>query len=181
MLAIIAVVGGACVWLGLALRRRLGWTTAIAWAGLLWTLAVIAAITLIPANGSPGIVPADAHASSCSWDLGGPAPDGFWILPGGQRLLNAVVFIPPGALLVLAAARWRAAWALVPVGFVLLAAYSGAIETTQLVLARLDRACDITDVVDNVAGAAVGVALGVVLAAVLRPWRHRVRRTRARG
>jgi len=173
MLAIIAVAGLACLLLAAALRDRVGLTTALAVAGLVWSLVVIGAITLIPANGAPGVVSASTHPNRCSWDLGGPAPDGFWIFSGGQRLLNTLVFVPPGALLVLAAARWRSAWVLVPIGFALLAAYSVGIEATQLVLARLDRACDVTDVVDNVTGAAVGVVLGVVLAAVLRPWRHR--------
>jgi hypothetical protein len=173
MLAIIAVAAVVSLLLAAALRRRLGPTTALAVAGLLWSVVVIGAITLIPANGAPGIVPAAVHPNRCSWDLGGPAPDGFWIFSGGQRLLNTALFVPPGALLVLAAARWRSAWVLVPVGFVLLAAYSVGIEVTQLVLARLDRACDVTDVVDNVTGAAIGVALGVVLAVAFRPWRHR--------
>jgi len=176
MLAIIAIAGLVCLALGVVLRRRLGTTTALALAGLLWSLVVIGAITLIPATGAPGVVSASAHPNSCSWDIGGPAPTGFWIFSGGQRLLNTLVFVPPAALLVLAAARWRSAWVLVPVGFVLLAAYSVGIEATQLVLARLDRACDVTDVVDNVTGAAVGVLLGLVLAVLFRPWRQRHRR-----
>jgi len=84
-----------------------------------------------------------------------------------------VVFVPSGVLLVLACARWRAAWLLVPLGLAGLAAYSIAIEATQLALARIDRACDVTDVIDNVTGAALGVGIGVVLALVLRPWRYR--------
>ena len=81
------------------------------------------------------------------------------------------MFIPSGVLLVLACARWKAAWVLVPIGLVLLAGYSVGIEATQLALARIDRACDVTDVIDNVTGAVLGVAIGVVLALVLRPWR----------
>ena len=87
-----------------------------------------------------------------------------------------MLFVPSGALLVLAAARWRAGWGLVPVGLVCLAAYSAAIENTQLELARIDRACDVTDIIDNVTGALLGVGLGVVLALVFRPWRRRARR-----
>jgi glycopeptide antibiotics resistance protein len=83
------------------------------------------------------------------------------------------VFVPAGILLVLAAARWRrAVWVLVPLGFLLLAGFSVAIEATQLALARIDRACDVTDVIDNVTGAAIGVGIGVLLALVLRPWRR---------
>ena len=62
---------------------------------------------------------------------------------------------------------------LVPLGLVLLAAYSVGIEWTQLELARIDRACDVTDVIDNVTGAVIGVGVGLVLALVLRPWRGR--------
>jgi hypothetical protein len=173
MLAGVALSGVVCLLVALALRGRLGWVTALAVGGLLWSLAVIATITLIPANGAPGIVPAEGRLDTCSWDIGGPAPDGFWIFSGGQRLLNTVVFVPPGALLVVAAARWRSAWVTVPLGLVLLAAYSVGIEWTQLELARIDRACDVTDVIDNVTGAVVGVLAGVLLAMILRPWRGR--------
>lgn len=172
MLLLVAASGLVCGLLAVVLQRRLGWLSAVAIAGFVWSLAVLGTITLLPANGVPGVVPAEGRQTSCSWDIGGPAPDGFWIVPGGQRLLNAVVFVPSGALLVVAAARWRrAVWVLVPVGLALLASYSIAIEATQLALARIDRACDVTDVIDNVKGALFGVGIGIVLAVVLRPWR----------
>ena len=172
MLAAVVMAAVLCVLLGLRLRRRLG-PTAWSLAALVWSLAAIAVITLIPAEGAPGIVPAESRLATCSEDFGGPAPEGFWILSGGQRLLNTAVFVPSGALLVLVAARWRSAWVTVPLGLAGLAAYSAAIEWTQLQLARLDRACDVTDVVDNVTGAVLGAVVGVGLAMVLRPWRHR--------
>ncbi len=175
MLLLVVASGAGCLLLTLGLRRRLGGVTAVAIGGLVWSLAVIASITLIPADGAPGIVPAEGRLTTCSWDIGGPAPEGFWIFGGGQRLLNTAVFVPPGALLVVAAARWRAAWVLVPVGLALLAGYSVLIEATQLELARIDRACDVTDVIDNVTGALLGAAVGVVLAVLLRPWRRRAR------
>lgn len=168
-----ALSGLVCGLLALALSRRLGWVSAVAIAGLLWSVVVLGLITLIPANGAPGIVAAEGRLETCSWDYGGPAPEGFWIFSGGQRLLNLLVFVPSGALLVVAAARWRSAWVTVPLGLALLAAYSAGIEYTQLQLARLDRACDVTDVVDNTTGAAIGVGIGLVLALVLRPWRAR--------
>ncbi|MFC6042692.1 VanZ family protein [Nocardioides hankookensis] len=173
MLLLIAVAGLLCGLLAVVLRPRLGWLSALAIAGFVWSLAIIGSITLIPANGAPGIVSAEGRLTTCSWDIGGPAPDGFWIFSGGQRLLNTLVFVPAGVLLVLACARWRAGWVLVPLGLAGLAAYSAGIEATQLALARIDRACDVTDVVDNVTGAVLGVAVGIVLALVLRPWRHR--------
>lgn len=173
MLALVIVSGLLAGLLAVALSRRLGWVSALACAGFLWSLAVIASITLIPANGAPGIVPAEGRLTTCSWDIGGPAPEGFWIFSGGQRMLNTLIFVPAGALLVLAVARWpRVAWVAVPVGLALLAAYSLVIEATQLALARIDRSCDVTDVIDNVTGAAIGgFGIGVVLALVLRPWR----------
>ncbi len=176
MLGLTVLSGLVCGLLAIALQARLGWITALAVAAFVWSLAVIASITLIPANGAPGIVSAEGRLTSCSWDIGGPAPDGFWIFAGGQRMLNTVVFVPSGVLLVLALARWpRVAWVGVPAGLALLAAYSIGIETTQLVLARIDRACDVTDVIDNVTGAVLGVVIGLLLAVVLRPWRLRSR------
>ena len=166
-LAFLLIAGG--------LRPRLGPVTAFSVAGLLWSLVVIGLVTLIPANGAPGVVYAEGRMTSCSWDIGGPAPQGFWIFQSGQRALNTALFVPAGALLVLAAARWRAARWTVPVGLLLLAVYSAGIEFTQLELARIDRACDVTDVIDNVSGAVLGVLIGLVLALVFRPWRHRGR------
>lgn len=179
---LLLIVASGAVLLGLAalLARSTGWPHAALCGLLVWSLAVIAVITLIPANGAPGIVPAEGRLDSCSWDIGGPAPDGFWIFPGGQRLLNALVFVPSGALLVLVAARWRAAWVVVPVGLALLAGYSTLIELTQLAAARIDRACDVTDIIDNVVGAGIGVGVGLLLLPVVRPWRWR-RPGRAQG
>ena len=157
----------------LVLRHWTGWQWAICLGLLLWSLVVIAMVTLIPANGAPGVVSAEGRLTTCSFDIGGPAPDGFWIFAGGQRLLNTVVFAPSGALLVLVVTRWRAGWVAVPLGLVLLAAYSAGIEKTQLELARIDRACDVTDIIDNTLGAAIGVGVGLVLMLVLRPWRQR--------
>ena len=169
-----AVSGAVCLLLAVLLRRRLGWQGALWVAGLLWSLVVIACVTLLPAQAAPGVVPAEGRLDTCSWDIGGPAPDGFWIFSGGQRLLNTVIFVPPGALLVLALARWGW-WMLLttPIGLAVLAGYSVAIEYTQLALARIDRACDITDVIDNVTGAVVGGFAGLALSLIMRPWRAR--------
>ena len=81
--------------------------------------------------------------------------------------------MPAGALWVLAVARWRTRWVLAPLGIAALGLYSLFIETVQLAAARIGRACDVTDMVDNVAGAVLGGLLGVLLALVLRPWRYR--------
>lgn len=173
MLVGVVLSGLVCAGLAWLVHRRAGWPWAVAFGLLVWSVVVLGLITLLPANGSPGIVSAEGRLDYCSTDIGGPAPEGFWIVAGGQRLLNTVVFVPSGVLLVLVAARWpRTMWVTVPVGFALLAAYSVAIELTQLVLARLDRACDVTDMIDNISGAALGVLVGIPLALVLRRTRR---------
>jgi hypothetical protein len=176
MLVLIAAAGVLAALLAAVLAHRFGWPWSVLFGLLAFSVAAIGVLTLIPANGAPGIVPAEGRLDHCSWDIGGPAPEGFWILPGGQRLLNVVVFMPAGVLLVLVAARWRSAWVTVPLGLVALAGYSMMIELTQLWAARIDRACDVTDVIDNVTGACLGVLVGIVLLPVVRPWRFGVRR-----
>jgi hypothetical protein len=159
------------------LRPRYGALGALAIAGFWWWVVVIGLVTLIPAEGAPGVVYAEGRLATCG-EVGGPSPEGFWIFEGGQRLLNTVLFVPAGALLVLAAMT-RPRWAVltVPLGLAALAALSGAIEWTQLEVARIDRACDLTDVVDNVSGALFGALVGLGLAVLLRPWRGARRRT----
>ena len=171
MLLWVAVSGALAGAAALAMRRQIGSVAAFAIAGFVWSLAVIAIVTLLPTDPDLGLVPAEGRATTCSTDIGGPAPEGFWIFAGGQRLLNVLLFVPSGALLVLGASRWRVGWLLVPLGLLALAAYSALIELVQLELARIDRACDLTDVIDNVTGAVIGVAVGAVLMLALRPWR----------
>lgn len=160
-----------CAALAAVLHRRHGWVAAGAAAGFLWSLVVIGLVTLIPADGAPGVVYPEGRLPTCG-ELGGPAPEGFWIFAGGQRLLNTVLFVPSGVLLVVAALhRPRSALLVVPLGLALLAAFSGGIEWLQFELARIDRACDLTDIVDNVSGALIGAVLGLGVAVLLRPWR----------
>jgi hypothetical protein len=172
--------GGVLAVLGVALARRCGPVTGWSWAGLLWSLVLIALVTLVPAQGAPGVVPLGEAQTACSFDYGGPAPEGFWILSGGQRLLNTLLFVPSGALVALALARGRSARVLAPLGLLALAAYSLGIEGAQLALARIDRACDVTDVVDNTVGAVLGFGAGLLLVGLLPPWRH-VRPRQRRG
>jgi hypothetical protein len=154
-----------CALLGLGLRSlRVPGAWAI--AALLWSVAVIGLVTLLPTDGSPGWIPAEEAQDACSWDYGGPAPEGFWIFGGGQRLLNTALFVPAGFLLGLVCLRRGRAWLALP-ALVLLGAYSVAIERVQLELTRLDRACDVTDVVDNATGALLGFAAGAVVAAIV--------------
>jgi hypothetical protein len=170
-----AASGLCCVVIALAVGRRMGPVAGLAWGGLVWSIVVIGLVTLLPPVNHVGIIPADEHQTSCSWDIGGPSPGGFWIFGGGQQLLNALLFVPAGLLMTVAFSRWRTAKVLVPLGFLLLAAYSLGIEETQLRVARIDRACDVTDIIDNVVGAGLGVVLGLLLLPLLRPWRARRR------
>jgi hypothetical protein len=173
MLLFAAGAGLLALVVGLAVGRRMGSVAGFAWFGLLWSLAVIGIVTLIPAQNGLGYIPAREHATACSRDIGGPAPGGFWIFGGGQQLLNTVLFVPAGLFLVLALCRWRAGRLLVPIGLAGLAAYSLGIEQTQLHVARIDRACDVTDLIDNITGSALGVVLGLALLPAFRPWRDR--------
>ena len=173
------VAGLVAVLVATALRRRLGTASAVSVAGLLWSLAAIALVTLVPTRADVGVVPADSRSEACSWDYGGPSGAAFEVLGLDQRTLNVLLFVPAGLLLVLAAGRWWSGLLLAPMGLAALAAYSLAIELTQLQLARLDRACDVTDLVDNVAGAGLGFMVGLLLLPVLRPWRGRLTRVRA--
>ena len=165
--------GIVAVLLVLATRARLGPASAVSFAGLLWSLVAIALVTLVPTRADVGIVPAEGRSESCSWDYGGPSGAAFEVLGLDQRTLNVLLFVPAGLFLVLAVGRWWSGLVLAPLGLGLLAAYSLGIELTQLQLARLDRACDVTDLVDNVLGAAAGSVVGVLLLPFVRPWRGR--------
>lgn len=173
------MVLGALVAAGLAallvtlLRPRLGTASAVSVAGLLWSLVAIALVTLVPTRADVGVVPAESRSETCSWDYGGPSGAAFEVLGFDQRTLNVLLFVPAGLFLVLAVGRWWTGLVLAPVGLAALAAYSLTIEFTQLQLARLDRACDVTDMVDNILGAGIGFAMGLVLLPVVRPWRGR--------
>ncbi len=118
-------------------------------------------------------MPAESRSESCSWDYGGPTGAAFEGLGFDQRTLNVLLFVPAGMFLVLAVGRWWSGVVLAPIGLALLAAYSLGIELMQLQLARIDRACDVTDMVDNVLGAGVGFVVGVLLLPLTRPWRGR--------
>ena len=178
LLGALAAAGLAAL-LAMALRPRLGTATAVSVAGLLWSLVAIALVTLVPTRADVGIVPADGRSESCSWDYGGPSGAAFEVLGLDQRTLNVLLFVPAGMFLVLAVARWWSGLVLAPLGLLGLAAYSLAIEFTQLQLARLDRACDVTDLVDNVLGAGIGFVIGLLLLPVVRPWRGRRRQPEA--
>ena len=159
--------------LALSLQRSLGTVSAVAVAGLLWSLVVIALVTLVPTRADVGVVPAESRSESCSWDYGGPSGAAFEVFGLDQRTLNVLLFVPAGMFLVLAVGRWWTGLLLAPLGLLGLALYSLTIEFVQLELARLDRACDVTDMVDNILGACIGVGLGLLVLPFARPWRGR--------
>ena len=165
--------GVVAVLLGMALQRSLGTVSAVAVAGLLWSLVVIALVTLVPTRADVGLVPAESRSESCSWDYGGPSGAAFEVFGLDQRTLNVLLFVPAGMFLVLAVGRWWTGLLLAPLGLLGLALYSLAIEFVQLELARLDRACDVTDMVDNILGAGIGFVLGLLVLPFARPWRGR--------
>ncbi len=121
------------------LRRRFGggvWPV----AGFVWAVAVVLLVTLTPTSADPGVVSAEGRLPYCSWDLGGPAPEGFWFFDGGQRALNTALFVPAGFFWALVVARWRHWLPGAVAGAAGLALLSALIERVQLELARLDRA-----------------------------------------
>src|SRR5690242_16546097 len=92
MLVLIAAAGVVSAIFGWLLRRAGADSSLALTLGLLaWSLVTVAVVTLIPVNGAPGVVSAEGRLTSCSWDIGGPAPDGFWIFSGTQRLLNVAL------------------------------------------------------------------------------------------
>ncbi len=167
------VAGALALLFVLATRHWLGTVAAVAHAGWIWSIVAIGLVTLLPARPHTGYVPVQTRSEVCSWDYGGPSGAAFEVFGLDQRQLNVVLFVPAGMFLVLAAARWSSGWLLASAGLFALVAYSLGIEFVQLQLARLDRACDVTDVVDNVLGAGIGFGIGVLLLPVLRPWRGR--------
>lgn len=165
MLALVALSGLACLVVTVVTGRRADWARAVPLGLLLWSLACLAVITLVPTStGQPAI----RFVEVCSFDYDGPAPDGFWILPGGQRFLNTLAFVPSGILLMWTLSQYRRGlWWTVP-GLVALIGFSVVIELLQQKVSRLGRACDVTDMVDNGIGAVIGVATGLV---VFGTWR----------
>ena len=166
-------------------HRRLGWDRSLGLFGLLWSVAVLFVITLVPTSGVPRYIPPELAQTRCSLDYGGPAPDGFWIIRGGQRMLNVLVFMPSGILLAWTLSRFRHGLAWLLPALAALIGCSVLIELIQLKAIQLGRACDVTDMVDNATGAVLGVLVGLVLvgiiAGVRRLRRGSARSTGARG
>ena len=145
-LVVSVAVSGA---VGRALRVR----RPVAWVMVL-SLGVILAATMTPqwealafgAQGSP----------SCDFSRIGLAPLRE-LLRFDDTSLNVLMFIPLGATIALVPSSGRKAAIVVAA-----LALPFAIETTQLLLPALDRACESADVVDNLTGLVVGLGGGAL-------------------
>ena len=139
-------VGGA---VGRALRV---WQP-VAWVMVL-SLGIIMAATLTPqwealAFGARG-------SSSCDLSRLGLAPLGE-LLSANDSGGNILMFIPLGvAIGLVPRSRRKAAIVIAAI------ALPFAIETTQLLVPALDRACESADVVDNLTGLVIGLGGGVI-------------------
>jgi glycopeptide antibiotics resistance protein len=146
VLVVSLVVSGA---VGRALRVR----RPVAWVMVL-SLGVILAATMTPqwealafgAQGSP----------SCDFSRIGLAPLREF-LRFSDTSLNVLIFVPLGATIGLLPRSRRSA-----VVMIAAIALPFAIETIQLLLPVLDRACESADVVDNLTGLVIGLGGGVV-------------------
>jgi len=95
-------------------------------------------------------------SSSCDLSRVGPAPPDELVRPT-EANGNILMFIPLGvAIGLVPRSRRKAAIVAIAIGLPF------AIETTQLLLPALDRACESADVVDNLTGLAIGLAGGLV-------------------
>jgi glycopeptide antibiotics resistance protein len=148
-----------------AVGRTLHVARPVAWLMIL-SLGVILAATMTPqwealAFGARG-------SSSCDFSRIGLAPLGD-LLRFGDTSLNVLMFVPLGVAIGLFPRSRRTAAVVIAA-----IALPFAIETIQLLLPVLDRACESADVVDNLTGLVLGLG-GVVVAA--RLVRSRARRT----
>jgi glycopeptide antibiotics resistance protein len=147
------------IWVAVALAvggrvgRALGVRRAVSVA-LVVSLGIILSATLTPLRGALDF--GAVGSGSCDLSRVGLAP-----LRGLLRLnetsLNVLLFVPLGVSIAsLPRSRLKAAFVVAAI------ALPFAIETIQLLVPWLDRACESADVVDNLTGLAIGLAGGVV-------------------
>lgn len=129
----------------LSVRRSLAWA-------LVLSLGIILSATLTPL--SAALAPGAIGPVSCDLSRVWPAPLGGY-LGTGDAGGNVLMFIPLGATIALIPRSGRRAAILL--GAILL---PFAIETAQLLMPVLHRACESADVVDNLMGLVLGLALG---------------------
>ena len=131
----------------------------VAWVMVL-SLGVILAATMTPqwealAFGTQG-------SSSCDFSRIGLAPLRE-LFRFDDTSLNVLMFIPLGATIALVPRSGRKA-----VIMVAALALPFAIETAQLLLPALDRACESADVIDNLTGLVIGLTGGAVTGLLAR-------------
>lgn len=136
-----------------AVSRVLGARRPIAWVTVL-SLGMILAATLTPQ--SAALAFGAVGTASCDFSRIGLAPL-HELLRFDETSLNVLLFVPLGASLAFIP-RSR----LKVVVLIAAIALPFTIETTQLLLPILDRACESADVIDNLTGLAIGLAGGVV-------------------
>ena len=131
--------------------RALGVPRSLAWA-LILALGIILSATLTPLSNA--LAYGATGTASCDLSRVWLAPLGDY-LGAGDEGGNVLLFVPLGATIALMPRSRRRTAALL--GAILL---PFAIETTQLLMPVLDRACDSAGIVDNLAGLVLGVAFG---------------------
>ncbi len=120
---------------------------------LLVSFGGIVSATLTPLNGT---LDGAARIHGCDFSrVGLPSLDALRHVNGTS--LNVLLFIPLGIGLGLFPRSTRKAWLIGAA-----CAFPFVIETVQLLVAPLDRACESGDVVDNVLGLVIGLGLGTV-------------------
>ncbi len=163
LLPAVAISVGIGLAVGGRIGRVLGLRRAVATA-LIVSLGIILSATLTPLRGA--IQSGAVGTGSCDLSRMGLAPlselFGF-----NDTSLNVLLFMPLGvsiALLPRSRLRWVVLIAAIALPF--------AIETAQLLLPVLDRACESADVIDNLTGLVLGLAggslVGWLAAAVYR-------------
>jgi glycopeptide antibiotics resistance protein len=150
---VVSIAASEAVGRALSVRRPVAWVMVL-------SLGIIMAATLTPqwealAFGARG-------SSACDLSRLGFAPLRE-LLRFGDTSLNVLMFIPLGATIGLLPRSRRAA-----VIVIAAIALPFAIETAQLLLPVLDRACESADVVDNLTGLVIGLSGGVVAGRLAR-------------
>jgi glycopeptide antibiotics resistance protein len=135
----------AAGWLGV--HRVLGW-------GLVVALGLVLSATLTPHHEEASGLATGAFGCDMT-RVGLPPLDE--LLEINDTSLNVLLFVPLGTLLGLVPRSRRKGVAIA--GAV---ALPFIIETTQLVMTPLDRACQSADVVDNLTGLVLGLAIGSI-------------------
>lgn len=147
--------------LGYFVRRRvartLGSSESLAWVAVV-SFGLVLSATLTPLYGRP--FDGGIQSSGCDFSRMGLASLSE-VLDFDDPTLNILLFIPLGAVLAFVSGSRRKVRLLVAALFLPI-----LIETTQLLVTPLERACQSGDVFDNGTGLLIGFALGSVLAVI---------------